>query len=210
MDYSTNHKMVAPKAEMPLYHQSREHGRSSFSRRKRASAGSKRRSGGNTMWWWLVIISPLVLVAFCLGTFLGIELARAPIKDTASAPGMYLEHFVSRRCLIRAGLRRHLDQLREKRTSVRPVPYFLPFGDFDFDHRYLGLFDLASWVLSERSYSQRAVQEQGALLVAPATALVLADRRRRFAYRDNRSLCLQAPPHAMILLLLSTLLGRCF
>eukprot|EP00904_Undaria_pinnatifida_P011230 jgi/Undpi1/7237/HiC_scaffold_22.g09710.m1 len=80
--------MVAPKAEIPLYHQNREHGRPSFSRRKRASAGSKRRSGGNAMWWWMVIISPLVLVAFCLGTFLGIELARAPTsKDTALIQG---------------------------------------------------------------------------------------------------------------------------
>ena len=90
-DYNTNYKMVAPKAEIPLYHQSREHGRPSFSRRKRASAGSKRRSGGNTMWWWLVIISPLVLVAFCLGTFLGIELSRAPTKDAALGQGMFAD-----------------------------------------------------------------------------------------------------------------------
>ena len=98
LEYGTNYKMVAPKAEIPLYHQTREHGRPSFSRRKRASAGSKRRSGGSTMWWWMVIISPLVLVAFCLGTFLGIELARAPSKDTSLGSGMY-----ATQCPLRQG-----------------------------------------------------------------------------------------------------------
>lgn len=186
--------MVAPKAEMPMYHQSREHGRPSFSRRKRASAGSKRRSGGNTMWWWLVIISPLVLVAFCLGTFLGIELTRAPNKDTASAPGMYSDHFARGGCLVRAGLGRYLDQLLEKRTSMRPVLYFLPFGDFVFDHRHLGLFDLASWVsvralvLATRSVQQCSNREHSWRLL-PRRLSLLAGLDGLLARTIDRSVC---------------------
>lgn len=69
---------MAPKAEIPLYHQNRL-SRSASSRRRRASAPKKRNGSGtccNT--WNVLLVSPLVLLAFALGTFVGIELAQAP------------------------------------------------------------------------------------------------------------------------------------
>lgn len=77
------------------------------------------------MWWWMVIISPLVLVAFCLGTFLGIELARAPTnKGTTLNQGMCIEETplepggVARKSWIG-------EVSRSTLRSVRAIPYFL-------------------------------------------------------------------------------------
>lgn len=78
--------MIAPKAEIPLYHHGRESSRASFSRRRRPSTSSRRRGGGNAC-WYVLIVSPLVLVAFCLGTFFGMELAHAPTKGTGPSSG---------------------------------------------------------------------------------------------------------------------------
>lgn len=76
----------APKAEMPLY----QHGkRPRFSStRRRSGASSKRRGSSGTCWWSVVIISPLVLVAFCVGTFLGLEMSRVkPVNTRESSQG---------------------------------------------------------------------------------------------------------------------------
>lgn len=165
LDYSTNYKMVAPKAEIPLYHQSREHSRPSFSRRKRASAGTKRRSGGNTVWWSLVIISPLVLVAFCLGTFLGIELARTRTKDSTLGQGMYADQCPRRRRGVpHKGWVVEISRPAAQETYKRA---FLPFGVYDslilllliifVDQALRPLCPLASWVMSKYR-STRSVQ----------------------------------------------------
>lgn len=72
---------MAPKADIPLYHQSRLAGRPLTSRRRRTSAGSSskaRRGAGSSRCWSVLFVAPLVVIAFCLGTFLGIELAQAP------------------------------------------------------------------------------------------------------------------------------------
>lgn len=70
---------MAPKAEIPLYHQNRL-SRPTYSRRRRASAPKKRSGGGGTCCnlWNVLLVSPLVLTAFGVGTFLGIELAQSP------------------------------------------------------------------------------------------------------------------------------------
>lgn len=68
---------MAPKAEIPLYHQNRL-SRSASSRRRRASAPKKRNGGGSCNTWNVLLVSPLVLLAFGLGTFVGIELAQGP------------------------------------------------------------------------------------------------------------------------------------
>lgn len=86
--------MMAPKAEIPLYHQGRENNRPSFSRRRRTSTSSRRKSSGNAMCWWMVITFPLLLVAFCLGIFFGAEFGRSSGKDTASHPGVRTYHCV--------------------------------------------------------------------------------------------------------------------
>ncbi|CAN0083356.1 unnamed protein product [Scytosiphon promiscuus] len=87
---------MAPKAEIPLYHQSRLGGRPITTRRRRSSNGgsSKARRGGSSgRCWSVLLVAPLVAVAFCLGTFLGIELAQSPggngtaLHTGASAPG---------------------------------------------------------------------------------------------------------------------------
>lgn len=70
---------MAPKAEIPLYHQSRLAGRPITSRRRRTSAGGgskARRGGSGGRCWSALLVAPLVVLAFCLGTFLGIELAQ--------------------------------------------------------------------------------------------------------------------------------------
>lgn len=73
----TGDMAMAPKAEIPLYHQNRIV-RSATSRRRRASAPKKRSRGSCCTVWNVLLVSPLVLMAFGLGTFLGIELAQAP------------------------------------------------------------------------------------------------------------------------------------
>ncbi|CAB1115373.1 unnamed protein product [Ectocarpus sp. CCAP 1310/34] len=74
--------VMAPKAEIPLYHQNRLGGSRALStRRRRSGAGgsskSKRNVGGS-LCWSVLVVGTLVLLAFGLGTFTGIELAQAP------------------------------------------------------------------------------------------------------------------------------------
>eukprot|EP00752_Nemacystus_decipiens_P015936 g14242.t1 len=85
---------MAPKAEIPLYHHQNRLSRSASSRRRRAGAPKKRAgSGACCSGWNVLLISPLVLLSFGLGTFVGIELAQAPggagtgLHQGASAPG---------------------------------------------------------------------------------------------------------------------------
>lgn len=71
---------MAPKAEIPLYHQGRLGGRPLPSRRRKssvASAASRNKKGGGNTCWWVLLVSPLVVVAFFFGTLVGIELAQS-------------------------------------------------------------------------------------------------------------------------------------
>lgn len=204
--------MVAPKAEIPLYHQNREHGRPSFSRRKRASAGSKRRSGGNAMWWWMVIISPLVLVAFCLGTFLGIELARAPTsKDTALIQGMCTEDWpLGPGALARNSRVREVS--RSTLGSVRPIPNFLHISvPRVWSFRGLGssMSCFTDSLILSRVHIPRACEHsqrpaaRGHLLIYSSslqrTTSVLPSSPRWCACREHCSLyCLRYMPYATL------------
>ncbi|CAM9566441.1 unnamed protein product [Pylaiella littoralis] len=85
---------MAAKTEIPLYHQSRLGGRSGSSRRRKPSVGTNSSKSKRSTCWWVFLVSPLVVVAFFFGTFVGIELAQAPggggstgLHTGASAPG---------------------------------------------------------------------------------------------------------------------------
>lgn len=69
---------MAAKTEIPLYHQSRLGGRSGSSRRRKPSVGTNSSKSKRSTCWWVFLVSPLVVVAFFFGTFVGIELAQAP------------------------------------------------------------------------------------------------------------------------------------
>lgn len=73
--------MMAPKAEIPLYHQVRENGRTHFARRRRTSASSRKRGGGTATRWCFVNNCPFILLAFVIGAFFGSEVPRPSHDD---------------------------------------------------------------------------------------------------------------------------------
>lgn len=78
--------IMTTRPEIPMYHHARSQARATFSstRRRRSSNSSNRRGRTSAACWWVVIISPLILIAFCLGIFLGHELVRVPKRGGIS------------------------------------------------------------------------------------------------------------------------------